>query len=119
MDVLHAATHIIEAILAFAVLIKLTRYRYRTKLGRQQVFCIFKRQAYFGKTACTTRTAAIEHKRLKVFATQRTDLLLANNPADAVNNITLPAPVRADDAGNTFIKIQHRFVGKAFKAFNF
>ena len=45
------------------------------------------------------------------------DLLFADDPADAVDDIALAATVRSDDPGDTLVKINMGFISKTLKAF--
>ena len=75
----------------------------------------FQRSGHLGKTAGRAGFRAIEYEALKVFAAQVADLLFADHPANAINNIGFTASIGSNDAGNIFIKIHNGFIGKAFK----
>ena len=45
--------------------------------------------------------------------------LFAKNPADRVRYIALSGPVRAHDAGNSVVKLEHNLVRKGFEALYF
>jgi hypothetical protein len=44
--------------------------------------------------------------------------MFTDHPADGINDVTFPTPIRAYYPRHTFIKTQYGFIGKAFKAFN-
>ena len=47
------------------------------------------------------------------------DLLLPDDPADAVDDITLTTAIGANDTRNTFVKADMGLVGEALKPLNF
>ena len=47
------------------------------------------------------------------------DLLFANNPAYAVDNIAFSAAIRSNNSGDVLIEAHKGLVGKAFKALDF
>jgi len=47
------------------------------------------------------------------------DLLLPDYPPDTVDNIALPAPIRADDTRNALIKADMGLIGKTLKPLYF
>ena len=119
MNILQAAGHIIEAIFALPVFIIFTGNSHHIKFGGQQVFGIFKRKAHFCQSAGTTAFATIKYQALQVFAAQVTYFMLANYPANAIDDIAFTAAVGPNNAGNTLIKMEDGFIGKTFKSFYF
>ena len=119
MNILQAAGHIIEAVFALPVFVVFAGNGYHIKLGGQQVFGIFKSKAHLRQPAGTAAFAAIKHQALQVFTPQVANFMLANYPADAVDNIAFATAVWPDNAGNAFIKMKHSFIRKTFKPFNF
>jgi hypothetical protein len=45
--------------------------------------------------------------------------LFADNPTNAVDNITFAAAIGANDTGDVFIKVNKGLIRKAFKTFDF
>ena len=119
MNVFQAAGHVIQPVLTFPALVVFAGNRYRIKLGWQQVFGIFKCQANFSQAGCTARFTAIEYQAFQVFTAEVTDLMLPDHPPDTIDDITLTTAVRANDSGDTFIKMKDGLVGKTFKSFDF
>ena len=56
---------------------------------------------------------------LHIPASQLLGALLSEHPSDRVRNIGLAAPVRTDDAGDSFGKLEDHLVGKGLKALHF
>ena len=63
--------------------------------------------------------AAVEDKALQVLTPELAYLLLTNHPTYAIYDITFSTAIRADYAGNSFIKVDGGFVGKTFKTLYF
>ena len=69
--------------------------------------------------AGTAAFTAVKHQAFQILTAQVTYFMLANYPADAVDNIAFATAVWPDNAGNAFIKMKHGFIRKTFKPFNF
>ena len=69
--------------------------------------------------AATAAFAPIKHQALQVLTPQVAYFMLANHPADTVNNIAFTTSVGPNNSGNAFIKIKNGFIVKTFKSFYF
>ena len=76
-------------------------------------------QGDFGHTERLAAFAPAEDNIFHQFAAQITGVLFTHNPANCVNNITLAAAVRANDRGNTIVKIENSALDKRLKTSNF
>src|SRR5690606_3135658 len=119
LDIFQTAGNIIQAVFTFPAFIKLSGNCYRVEFGGKKVSCIFKGKAHLSQAAGRTGFGTVKYQAVAVFRPQLTDFLFTNHPADTVDDITLSTAVRAHDAGNVFIEMNHRFIGKTLKSLYF
>ena len=119
MDIFQAALHIIQTVFALPAFVKLAGDGNGIKFCRQEVPCIFERQAHFGQAACTPCFRSVEDQAFQVLGTQVADLVFTNNPADGIHDIAFATAVGANNAGYPFIKIDDGLIGETFKSFDF
>ena len=117
--IFQAALYVVEAVFTFAALIEFTRYGNGIELGGKQVARILEGKAHLRQAAGRACFGPVEHQAFEVLTTQVTDLLLTDHPADTVHDVAFTATIGPDNAGNAFVEIERRLVGKALKTLDF
>ena len=113
------AGNIIQTVFALSALVELARHCNRTKLRGQQIAGILKSETHFGKPRSGTGFTPVKHQALQVLGPKMADLLFTDYPADRVDDITLAAPIRADNPGNPLVKGYQGLVRKTLKTLYF
>ena len=73
------------------------------------------REGDFGVADRLTRIGPAEDNIGHFATTQGFGRLLAEDPADCIEDVRFSAPVRSDDGGHAFVEIEDRFVGEGFE----
>ena len=118
MNILQAAAYIIEAVFTFSAFIEFAGDSDGAEFSRQEVLRILEGKAHLGQPGGGPGLAAVENQAFQVLGAKMTDLLLSDNPPDAVDDIAFTTTIGADDTSNAFIKADKGLVSKTLKSLN-
>ena len=115
MDVAQAARRLVEQILALAVAENAPRHTDFLPLGAKMPRASAEGQRHLRHPHRSPRVRAAENDVRHLAAAQRLGRLLAQAPADRVEDVRLAATIRADHRSDALVKFQVRLVDERFK----
>ena len=118
-DIAQAARLAVEQIFAFAAAIHAARDGHFGRIDRQPMVGIVEHQRRFGRIQRPAAGRAVEDDVDHLLAAEILDALLAENPADGVDDVRLARAVGPDDHRDSGGKFEAGFVGEAFEADKF
>ena len=119
LDVAQPARRFVQQIFGIAVPVNSPGYPNIVPVDVQFRRAIGEGERYFGKAERFPAVGAVENHVGHFTAAQRFRGLLAEHPFDRVEQVRFPAPVRADDGGNAFVKVEDSLIGERFEAEEF
>ena len=115
LDVLQAALHLVDEVLAFAGAVDAPRHRHLVVLRAELLLAVGEGDGHLGEAEGLARVGAVEHHVHELRAADRRRALFAEHPADGVGDVRLAASVRPDDGDHARLERQARTVGEGFE----
>ncbi len=119
LDILQAAADIVQAVFTFPAFIEFSGDGNRTEFRWKEVLGVFEGQAHLRQTRSRAGAGPVKDQAFEVFGPQVADLLFADDPANAIDDIAFSATVGADDPGDTLVKADMGLIGKTLESLNF
>ena len=119
MDVTQPASGLVEQILPFAVAENATRHTHLLVIRAQMLGTTTERQRNFRHAHRRTRIRPAKNDVSHFAAAQSFGRLLAETPANGVEDVRLAAPIRTNHRSDTFVKFQVRLVDERLKTYQF
>src|SRR5205807_5669295 len=116
LDVLQTAESFVEEICRLAVAINTTGHAHIVPIDIQLRRAISEGERDFSEAERFAIIGAVENDVGHFVAAKRFGGLLAEDPANRVEQIGFATTVRADNRGHAFVEIEERFVGEGFEA---
>ncbi len=116
-DVAQPAGLIIDEVFALAVAVDPASDADLIGFDVQEAFCVVADERDLGHAEAAARTGAVENDIGHFAAAKAFGRLLAEDPADRVDDVGLSRAVWADDGGNARRELDRRFVGEALEAY--
>ena len=113
------ALRVVDEVLALAGAIQAALDADLRGVDRQPPVLVGEHQRDLGHAQRAPAAGAIEDHVLHALGAQRAGRLLAQRPADGVNDVALAAAVRSDQRGHVAAELQYRAVGKGLEAEEF
>ena len=117
-DVLQPARDLVQEVFALAGPVHAPPDRHLRVFGREYPLCVLDDKGGFGHPERLARLGPVEDHVFHLVAAQRAVPLFAENPPDRVDDVCLPAPVRAHDCGNAAVEGKVHPVGKGLESDN-
>ncbi|OPZ22768.1 MAG: hypothetical protein BWZ10_00269 [candidate division BRC1 bacterium ADurb.BinA364] len=118
-NVAQPAGRLVQQILALAVGEEAARDRHLGKIDRQSAILVVDGQRDLGQALRLERRAAAENDVRHARTAQTAGALLAQDPANGVENIAFSATVGSDNDRNARLKLQRGFRAKGFESLQF
>ena len=115
LDVLQAALHLVDEVLALAGAVDAPRHRHLVVLRAELLLAVGERDGDLGEAEGLARVGAVEHHVHELRAANRRRALLAEDPADGIGHVRLAAAVRPDDGDHARLERQARAVGEGLE----
>ena len=116
LDIAQPADRLVEEILGVAVAKDAPGDAHLVPVDAELLLAVGEGQRDFGKADRLARIRAAENDVGHFAAAQRFGRLLAEHPADGIEDVGFAAAVRPDDGGDAFVEIEDRFVGERLEA---
>ena len=116
LDIAQTACRFVQQIFRVAIAIHPSGYPHFVPLDSEFFSALRERQRDLGKSHGLACVCAVKYYIRHLVAAERLGRLLAECPADGINNIGLSTAVWTDDSRNAFVKVENRFIGEGLEA---